>query len=638
MTDDVGAGSPATAEPAARGGPLAGVLAPRFGLRPRAWQALVAVTVVALVARLVLLGARTAHFDESRVAYWTLRYAETGHFEYRYIIHGPFVQHVDHLLFPLLGATDFVMRLPVALIGGLLPLSAVLFRDHLRDEEVVGLALFFAFNPILLYYSRFFRSDVPVAAFAFVAFGFLVRLAATRRPRYLHAAAAFAALSFASKENAVVYLLVWLGAGALVADAALFRPRNYDSGVARLATAWRGVVESSRDAPARARRTVARVGGHLGLAVALFAALTLFMYAPRAGDAGGVGLWAAVADPTLWPAVVDATVTDLAEGFGYWFDQSSEPACYADSVIGGYACYLGRFLATMGKFAAPLSVLAVGGFLLERYASADPRPLVMFAGYWGFVSVLGYPLGTDVWGAWVVTHAVVPLAIPAAVGFGHLVRYGADALAAHRDASGDQLTGPSRASVDVVIAGLLVLLLVGGMIVPAVGTSYLAPQARDSTTAMVQYAQPSGDMRPGLAAMDEAVEGDGVDVVYYGQRYYLANESAVEYPPAADPNNETGGWFSRLPLPWYTEAAGAEVASARAPAGLEAALAEDPAVIVAQRGYEHDVRQLVDGDVRTYEYDLRASVDGPDDRTTVVVFVDESRLSTSDRSETQTDP
>ncbi|PSP77721.1 TIGR03663 family protein [Halobacteriales archaeon QS_1_68_20] len=635
MTEDDGEEPPATAESPAREGPLARVLAPRFGLRSWAWQAVLAVTVVALVARLVFLGARTAHFDEGRVAYWTLRYAETGHFTYRSIIHGPFVQHVGRVLFPLLGATDFVMRLPVALIGGLLPLSAVLFRDHLRDEEVLGLAVLLAFNPILLYYSRFFRSDVPLAAFAFVTFGMLVRLLATRRPRYLHGAAVFAALAFASKENAVVYLLVCVGAGALVADAALFRPRRFENGVARLRATWGRITGAVRDAPGGARRTIPRIVGHLALAVAVFAGLTLLLYAPRAGDAGGVGLWAAVADPTLWPAVVDATVTDLAEGFDYWFGQSSEPNCFADSVIGGYVCFLARFLATMGKFAAPLSALAVAGFLLERYASTDPRPLVMFAGYWGFVSVLGYPLGTDVWGAWVVTHAVVPLAIPAAVGFGHLLGYARNSVAVVR---GDGDPGTHHEPADALVAGLLVLLLAGGMVVPAVQTSYLAPQERDSSTAMVQYAQPSADMCPGLAAMREAVDDrEGIDVVYYGQRYYLANESATEYPPAADRYNETGGWFKRLPLPWYTEAAGAEVASARAPAGLEAALADDPAVIVAQKGYETDVRKLAEGDFRTFEYDLRAPMDGPDSRTSVVIFVRESRLSSGDQSKTQTD-
>src|SRR6056297_2220217 len=110
----------------------------RFDDRRRALQAVLAITALALAVRLVGLGVRIFHWDEGRVAYWILRYHESGQFAYRPIVHGPFLFIVNDWVFsiPFLGASDFSARLIVALVGGLLPLSAWLLRDRLRDAEV----------------------------------------------------------------------------------------------------------------------------------------------------------------------------------------------------------------------------------------------------------------------------------------------------------------------------------------------------------------------------------------------------------------------------------------------------------------------------------------------------------------------
>jgi hypothetical protein len=59
------------------------------------------------------------------------------------------------------------MRLVPVVVGGLFPLSAWLYREHLRRVEVVALALLLAVEPVLFYYSRFMRNDATVAALAF---------------------------------------------------------------------------------------------------------------------------------------------------------------------------------------------------------------------------------------------------------------------------------------------------------------------------------------------------------------------------------------------------------------------------------------------------------------------------------------
>jgi uncharacterized protein (TIGR03663 family) len=76
---------------------------------------------------------------------------------------------------------------------------------------VIALALFFASDPILVYYSRFMRNDVLLAAFAVAGVGLFVRLIDTGRRRYLYAGVAAFALAFTTKENAVVYVVTLAG-------------------------------------------------------------------------------------------------------------------------------------------------------------------------------------------------------------------------------------------------------------------------------------------------------------------------------------------------------------------------------------------------------------------------------------------
>jgi len=180
--------------------------------------ALVALALAGTAARVALLGERMAHWSEARLGYDVLRYAATGVFEYRPVTHGPLLYHVDRVLFELVGPSDLAARLPVAVVGGLLPLAAWLYRDHLRDLDVVALGAVLAANPVLLYYSRFATGDVLVAALAFTTLGFLVRTRATGDARYLYAASAAGALTFAAKANAGLYVGLWAASALVVLD------------------------------------------------------------------------------------------------------------------------------------------------------------------------------------------------------------------------------------------------------------------------------------------------------------------------------------------------------------------------------------------------------------------------------------
>ncbi len=482
----------------------------------RPGPALLLVTALALAARVYALGWRVMHQDEARVAHWMLHFVETGAWEYRPIVHGPFLPHVNNVVFSAFGPSDFTARLVVALAGGVLPLAAWLLRDRLRDTEVVALGVLLALNPVLLYYSRFMRNDLPLAAAMLFAVAFAVRASDTGKARHLYAAVAAFALGFTMKENALVYPVAWLGALALVADHRLFLARTRDDDW--LSVAWDGVVHGAKTAWAWKVPVL--------VSVVEFVAIVVVFYAPKPE------LWAALGDPVALAGVAwTATVGSWHTFADMWLNTDMQGHAYLP--------FLGSFLKDLAYGGAPLAALAVLGFLYDRYARAEPRPIVSVAFYWGAASVLGYPLIVDITAAWSTVHALVPLAIPAGVGLALLYRHGRDA---HAD--GDD--------VATAAAAVLLVVAVGWSGAVAVETSYASPQENE----LVQYAQPAGEMQPTLERVHRvARENDGVDVVFYGEKFYNDDDYGTDLQPGAV------GWFERLPLPWYLERYGANVTS-----------------------------------------------------------------------------
>jgi uncharacterized protein (TIGR03663 family) len=523
----------------------------------RALRAVLVVTALALAVRLVSLGTRIFHWDEGRVGYWILRYHETGQFSYRPIVHGPFLFVVNDWVFsvPFLGASDFSARLVVAVVGGLLPLSAWLLRDHLRSSEVVALALVLSLNPLLVYYSRFMRNDVLVGAFAFVALALFVRALDRGDARLFYPAAATFGLAFTTKENAVVYLLCYLGAGALLVDHRLFRTARAGGSVRRLVTTeWRTALAYRLSAwGGSVRRGIGLAAGHALGALGVFLVVVVFFYAPRPE------LWTALSAPGRLPGVVEAATVGSWESFyDLWVAGSHQNHDYLP--------FLYDYLETL-LFGAPfVLVFAVVGFVADGYGGVDDgwRSLVAFATYWGAVSVLGYPVATDIRAPWAAVHAVIPLAVPAAVGVAALARRVHGVV--------DRPRAPDTSAADGVggwtLAAALAALLLSGAAVGVVGANVTYANSTSEPVAgeVIQWAQPENELKGTLAQVEGVARlTDGTDVLFVGThtpgdpsdvRFYVENESSVQQPRPGGPS-----WHTRLPFPWYLERYDATVTS-----------------------------------------------------------------------------
>jgi uncharacterized protein (TIGR03663 family) len=187
--------------------------------RPRGELAAYAgLVVVALALRLLDLGDRPFHHDESQDAYFSWVFLTDGDYEYNPLLHGPLRFYLTAAMYGLLGDSDFTARLAPALMGTLMVPLPYLLRAQIGRVGAFAAALLLAVGPSYLYYSRFAREDIYFAAISFallvVTFRFL------DRPRRHQPAliGALLALSFATKETTFItgFVAFTFFAGVLV--------------------------------------------------------------------------------------------------------------------------------------------------------------------------------------------------------------------------------------------------------------------------------------------------------------------------------------------------------------------------------------------------------------------------------------
>jgi uncharacterized protein (TIGR03663 family) len=170
-----------------------------------AWGVLIA---IALALRLIDLGARPFHHDESQDAYFSWVFQTSGDYEYDPLLHGPLRFYLTAGIYTLFGDSDFTARLAPALMGTSMVAIMYGLRNQLGRIAAFAAAVLLAITPSYLYFSRFAREDIYIAAITLamlvVAFRFF------DVPRRWHPAAfgALLAASFATKESTFITVFV----------------------------------------------------------------------------------------------------------------------------------------------------------------------------------------------------------------------------------------------------------------------------------------------------------------------------------------------------------------------------------------------------------------------------------------------
>jgi uncharacterized protein (TIGR03663 family) len=335
-------------------------IAGRLGDRPRGELAAYAVLVaLALALRLIDLGSRPFHHDESQDAYFSWILFTKGDYRYQPILHGPLRFYMTAGVYALLGASDFTARLAPALMGTAMVALPYGLRRQLGRAGAFAAAALLAVGPSYLYFSRFAREDIYIAAIT------LALLVAVFRfldgPQRWHPAliGALLAASFATKESTFITVFV--------------------AGTFFLAL----VAREGREAPTL--RTAASVGWEAwGWGVAAFAAVFTLLFTVFLTNPAG-----------LWDGIY--------EGLHYWLGQQpvgrgGEPAYYYVIVL----------------FAHEWPVLALGAV---GAVVAFRRPTVLRAFLvWAFALSLAVYSWAGEKFPWLVLHPLLPLILLAGLG------------------------------------------------------------------------------------------------------------------------------------------------------------------------------------------------------------------------------
>ena len=167
-----------------------------------------AILVLGLIVRFIALGERAFHHDESQDAYFSYLFRQSGDYEYNPLLHGPFRFYLTALMYVVFGDTDFTARLAPALMGAAMIPMCWGLRNLLGRQAALIAAIFFAFGPSFLYFSRFAREDIYFASLSLALVVVIWR--GIEQPRKYHPAliGVLLALLFATKETTFISLFV----------------------------------------------------------------------------------------------------------------------------------------------------------------------------------------------------------------------------------------------------------------------------------------------------------------------------------------------------------------------------------------------------------------------------------------------
>lgn len=189
--------------------PFSGLFAIRLHLN---WEmaAYLALILIGGGFRFWDLGARALHHDESLHAYYSWNLYQNGVYNHLPLMHGPFQFFANAFIFLLFGASDYTSRILPAIFGTLLIGLPFFLRRQLGTAGALATAFFITVSPTMLYYSRFARNDIYIAAFTVGLMICIWRYVDERKPQYLVGMALLLALSFATQENTYIHVAILL--------------------------------------------------------------------------------------------------------------------------------------------------------------------------------------------------------------------------------------------------------------------------------------------------------------------------------------------------------------------------------------------------------------------------------------------
>jgi 4-amino-4-deoxy-L-arabinose transferase-like glycosyltransferase len=165
----------------------------------------------AIFTRFWDLSFRALHHDEGVHAYYAWRLFNGQGYDQEPWKHGPFLYHIQALVFWIFGDSDQTVRVSTAIFGVLVCLLPLGLRRELGRWGSLTAAFLLAISPMFLYFSRFLREDIFVAFATLALFVCLVRFIHRPRPVWWYTGMLSLAMLFCTKEVSFFYLALFGG-------------------------------------------------------------------------------------------------------------------------------------------------------------------------------------------------------------------------------------------------------------------------------------------------------------------------------------------------------------------------------------------------------------------------------------------
>ncbi len=311
---------------------------------------LAVIIIISLIARLYRLDERPIHQDESAIATLSWNLFQGRGYQYNPQHHGPFLYYLDVALFFLFGVSDYTTRLGPALCGTGLVALVYAFREHINRAGLLAAAFLIGFSPTFLYFTRFGKPDPFLIFFAVLLVFLFLRYRSRRAKSDLYVASASLSLLFCTKENAYLYVGVFVSfLGILV----MHRILSLGS---TLRGEWRKIVCHIREN----QRPFA-------LSLIIFWAIYILLYSSFFSNSGGIldGLY--------------------RKSLTFWFDQHLQPR--------GWEAPFSFYLPLLALYELPVAILLFWGFFRQLTKGLISK--TVFLGGFGLVCVLAFYLNQE---------------------------------------------------------------------------------------------------------------------------------------------------------------------------------------------------------------------------------------------------
>ena len=187
--------------------------------------------VAAILTRFVALGDRAMSHDESLHTYYSWNLYKGGGFSHTPLMHGPFLFHINALIYSLFGADDFTARISVAVFGVALVALPYFMRRWLGRLGGLIASFMLLISPSIWYHARYIRDEAYVLTLGLIMVWGMFAYWRSRQYKWLYLITGAAAFAYISMESTFILCVVFGAFATVIALIELSKHKDFWGGI-----------------------------------------------------------------------------------------------------------------------------------------------------------------------------------------------------------------------------------------------------------------------------------------------------------------------------------------------------------------------------------------------------------------------